>query len=141
MNAEKESALQEAMNSAYAIWKENEGWNLEDFYFNLPPLERRAVALGNLNYQVENGGFTQWVFNGYREASLSTLRQIQREIEDSKWEELKQGIELALSVSREPREESRADDWAEWQETKDDKYYALENIEVEMNAYIESFRV
>ena len=28
-------------------------------------LERLAVVLGNLNYQVENGGFNQWIDNGY----------------------------------------------------------------------------
>ena len=28
-------------------------------------LERFAVVIGNLNYQVENGGFSQWIGNGY----------------------------------------------------------------------------
>ena len=35
------------------------------FFSVLTPREKEVVALGNLNYQVENGGFTQWVDNGY----------------------------------------------------------------------------
>jgi hypothetical protein len=32
-----------------------------------------AVALGNLYYQVENGGFEQWHFNGYSEEGIDIL--------------------------------------------------------------------
>lgn len=33
--------------------------------YKLSDIEKKAVVLGKLNYQVENGGFYQWVDNGY----------------------------------------------------------------------------
>lgn len=36
-----------------------------EFYRRLGPVEREAVLLWELNSQVVNGGFPQWVFNGY----------------------------------------------------------------------------
>ena len=38
---------------------------LEVFWSQLSALEREAVFVANLNYQVENGGFFQWEDNGY----------------------------------------------------------------------------
>lgn len=31
----------------------------------ITPIERRVVIMGNLNYKVTNGGFSQWIDNGY----------------------------------------------------------------------------
>jgi tetratricopeptide (TPR) repeat protein len=36
-----------------------------EFYRRLDPVQREAVLLWELNSQVVNGGFPQWVFNGY----------------------------------------------------------------------------
>lgn len=68
---EEESIHQKLMNKAYDLWSTEEGkeLNYSDFldvvsdkfgklYFN-------AVITGNLNYQVENGGFSQWHYNDY----------------------------------------------------------------------------
>jgi hypothetical protein len=54
---------QELMNSAYDKYADE--LSHEAWMKILTPLEQKAVVLGNLNYQVENGGFVQWVDNGY----------------------------------------------------------------------------
>lgn len=68
MSAEKNPVWQGLMDEAYARWQEGgdlHGKSSRDFIAALPPLHRYAVMLGNLNYQVHNGGFNQWVDNGY----------------------------------------------------------------------------
>lgn len=62
---------QQLMDEAYNNWKS--GWNKRDFYLSLEPKHRAAVVIGNLNYQVENGGFYQWVDNRYAEDSKDFL--------------------------------------------------------------------
>jgi len=54
---------QELMDSAYEKYADH--LSNEEWMKILTPLEQKAVVLGNLNYQVENGGFVQWVDNGY----------------------------------------------------------------------------
>ena len=50
--------LQNLMDEAYLKWKKiNNDWNLKDFDLSLDYKHRNAVLFGNLNYQVENGGF------------------------------------------------------------------------------------
>ena len=34
-----------------------------------------AVKLGNLNYQIENGGISQWIFNRYMEEDILDLKE------------------------------------------------------------------
>lgn len=55
------------MDEAYKWWnsrRDSQGYDW--FIYNLPRDDwRAAVLLGNLNYQVENGGFEQWHYNGY----------------------------------------------------------------------------
>lgn len=56
--------LQSLMTQAYDRWQASE-WSKEEFWDQLDADERFAVMVGNLNYQVENGGFFQWWDNGY----------------------------------------------------------------------------
>lgn len=60
---------QELMIEAYDQWKENQDWSSDEFVSRLDYAHRVAVLTGNLNYQVENGGFDQWHFNGYSKHS------------------------------------------------------------------------
>ena len=53
------------MDQAYAKWQANREWRYRQFLLNLDAIERKAVILGNFNYQVCNGGIQQWVDNGY----------------------------------------------------------------------------
>lgn len=57
--------FQKLMDGAYDRWQEHKGWTKQDFWDDLDRDERVAVMLGNLNYQVQNGGFSQWWCNGY----------------------------------------------------------------------------
>lgn len=49
------------MENAYSHKYEN----MQDLFNKCTEIEKIAVTLGNLNYQVENGGFQQWIDNGY----------------------------------------------------------------------------
>jgi len=55
------------MDASYDRWKSGDlsEARREDFVAALDETHRDAVLLGNLNYQVENGGFSQWVDNGH----------------------------------------------------------------------------
>ena len=67
---------EELMEEAYALWQkpENSDWSQDDFVSNLPSQAHKdAVVLGNLNYQVGNGGFQQWFDNGYGNRDTSYL--------------------------------------------------------------------
>ena len=55
---------QQLMTSAYDKWQDG-NVKYERWLSGLPRVEMDAVLLGNLNYQVENGGITQYVDNGY----------------------------------------------------------------------------
>jgi len=68
---EEESIHQKLMNKAYDLWSTEEGKKLSYSDFldvvsdKFGKLYSNAVITGNLNYQVENGGFYQWFENGY----------------------------------------------------------------------------
>jgi len=65
----KDSFHQQLMNEAYDVWHKHNEWGYSDFLENIPKylstLHLYAVVIGNLNYQVENGGWYQWYMNGY----------------------------------------------------------------------------
>jgi len=71
--------LDRLMDEAYQHLQEHDSqypesrWNQTQFYhgvmMNLSGFHALACVLGNLNYQVENGGFDQWHANGYAEAA------------------------------------------------------------------------
>lgn len=72
--ANENETWQGLMDSAYAKWPE--GGSQPDMMMTLTPAERTAVLLGNLNYQVQNGGFRQWVDNGYATRRAATRRAV-----------------------------------------------------------------
>jgi hypothetical protein len=68
---------QRLMDGAYDRWQtQKDTMTRQEFWDQLDADERVAVFLGNLNYQVENGGFSQWLDNGY--ATLETVGFIGR---------------------------------------------------------------
>lgn len=70
------STHQDLMDKAYKIWEQNGnmlyGMFLNEVETKLGKLYLNAIITGNLNYQVENGGFSQWKFNDY-DVSLDQL--------------------------------------------------------------------
>ena len=65
---------QTLMDQSYAKWDDNTA-TYNDFIASLPKNERYAVLLGNMNYQVCNGGWIQWCDNGYC-TELMAIRKI-----------------------------------------------------------------
>lgn len=67
------------MDEGYTLWQQHNKdnpdshWDQKQFYhavmMNLSGEHALACVLGNLNYQVENGGFVQYLDNGYAEAA------------------------------------------------------------------------
>lgn len=60
-------------NEKYPTWQK-----LMDSVFakQLTSREEEARVLANLNYQVQNGGFSQWVWNGYLKDDGKELRRV-----------------------------------------------------------------
>jgi hypothetical protein len=82
---------QELMNRAYARWQKVPGMSRQDFLNGLSPSEKFAVVTGNLNYQVENGGFGQWFSNRYGDQqTVNYLRKVLTEM----------GTPAAIAVKR-----------------------------------------
>lgn len=71
---ENKDLHQNLMDQAYAKW-DARTTNYNEFVDSLPKNERCAVLLGNMNYQVCNGGWIQWCDNGYC-TELLALRKI-----------------------------------------------------------------
>ena len=69
--------VQRLMDRAYDRWETAE-WTKEQFFAQLDPLEAVAVAFGNLNYQVQNGGWGQWHGNDY--SSPEAISVLKREL-------------------------------------------------------------
>lgn len=62
--SEKTDTWQSLMDSAYNEWQSKK-IPRKNWLNSIDELHKEAVLLGNLNYQVCNGGFYQWVSNGY----------------------------------------------------------------------------
>jgi hypothetical protein len=59
--------IQTLMDEVYAEWQkdENRRKDKREILGAFSKAHQIAVAFGNLNYQVENGGLEQWIYNGY----------------------------------------------------------------------------
>ena len=86
---EKPGIHQQFMNQAYKDYEAKAGRQKvsralsdqppisghQNFLISLSEAERFAVVFGNLNYQVENGGFSQWIGNRYYVDTIEYLRE------------------------------------------------------------------
>ena len=70
--------IQSLMDAAYTAWQAEQSKSYDDFIFDLDGTHKAAVLIGNLNYQVENGGFTQWMDNGYGDHAADVARVLAR---------------------------------------------------------------
>ena len=66
--------VQPIMDRAYAGWPN--GSTYDDFLFTLDSVEKIVVLIGNLNYQVCNGGFFQWADNRYGKHWQDVIRAL-----------------------------------------------------------------
>ncbi len=69
-----ESVWQDHMNAVYTKWQQNTKLPYETVLMRCNQVEFAAVLLGNFNNQVCNGGFQQWVDNGYATQGRYVLR-------------------------------------------------------------------
>lgn len=65
---------QPIMDRAYAGWPKDGTY--DDFLFTLGGIEKIVVLIGNLNYQVRNGGFFQWADNRYGKHWQDVIRAL-----------------------------------------------------------------
>ena len=65
--AEHNERIQSLMDEFYDGWRrdDNSGKSKWEVLAGFTPTHQIAVIFGNLNYQVENGGISQWIYNGY----------------------------------------------------------------------------
>jgi len=96
-----EVLIQKLMDEAYDQWQNNEDWTLQDFrnYIkeNLTQQHLIAVQVGNLDFQVEDGGFYQWHTNGYS-MDLEDLMKVCEEIETEASMEVRDILDGILDV-------------------------------------------
>lgn len=123
-----ESKHQDLMTKAYTKWAK--GLNYREFLYKLDVAERRAVVIGNLNYQVENGGFAQWVDNKYsdgieflREALTAVGTDTAKKVRDMAY----QAFNLCEEESRYNRydSEDNDEDYRSPLDELDTRYYEL----------------
>jgi hypothetical protein len=115
---------QQLMDQAYARFQANRHWSRDQFIMRLNWLETVAVLTGNLNYQVENGGFAQWHDNGYSEHTKQLLEVLNEINTDTS----KQVVELVLEFMGGIRELEDEEDWEVLVNTSDDisdRFYAI----------------
>jgi hypothetical protein len=67
--------IQSLMDEVYDEWRkeENKGKGKWDVLAGFSEAHQIAVAFGNFNYQVGNGGISQWIYNGYFEDDAEKL--------------------------------------------------------------------
>lgn len=118
---------QKLMTLAYEKWvspKDINGMSHHQFMMNLAPAERRAVVIGNLNYQVENGGFDQWHGNGYSKDLLF----LEDALETINTETSKEVLSIVKSVmSALKSEEFHGGDFSYNLDECDNKYYVIKD--------------
>lgn len=126
---------QELMDKAYDQWHKNPHWSKKQFYLSLDPKSRAAVVFGNLNYQVENGGFYQWFDNSYGKESKEFLYFALDKMSKSLIEEeslaAKEMIELLNQVFEIQSDEKESNDFDEESygnfEEMDNRFYQINN--------------
>ena len=91
------------MDRAYSKWQKNRDWKYSQFLLNLDSVERKAVILGNFNSQVLNGGFVQWVDNGYASGGGRELLVILDEMGDQRVSQLVKSVLKHVDLSLENR--------------------------------------
>ena len=63
--AEFSNRIQNLMYEMYSKWQRGDDKNKWEVLGDFSAAHQIAVVFGNFNYQVENGGIEQWIYNGY----------------------------------------------------------------------------
>lgn len=113
---------QDLMHGAYKKWRHP--LRYVQFLMELDVKERRAVVLGNLNYQVENGGFLQWRDNGY-DANLSFVYDAINAIGTDLSKQVCVLVEKACVETEAPYDDEEREETQGVFDALDKEYYAI----------------
>jgi hypothetical protein len=124
---------QKVMDAAYEKWQANKEWSYSDFVNHLDYLEKVVVVTGNLNYQVENGGFMQWHDNGYSTANSTLVWFLENELATDASKEVAKLIRTC--VGRYAQVDTGRNRWSNFDDDDDSDPYTndLSNQYYELN--------
>ena len=94
----KQDVHQQLMDEAYDKWRNNKNWDYNEFVDELDIKHALAVLTGDLNYQVKNGGFSQWYFNDYASEAQRLLTLLSFYKEEPVIAEVIQLVEKAVRI-------------------------------------------
>ena len=63
--SEYSDKIQDLMDEVYDKWRKSDNKSKWEVLEGFSDAHKIAVTFGNFNYQVENGGIEQWIYNGY----------------------------------------------------------------------------
>ena len=95
---QEKSVHQQLMDEAYDKWRNNKNWDYNEFVGELDIKHALAVLTGDLNYQVKNGGFSQWYFNDYASEAQKLLTLLSFYKEEPVIAEVIQLVEKAVKI-------------------------------------------
>lgn len=65
-------AVQQVLNEIHKSWQDTDV-SMQDLFRELPAFKKFLFAMAKLNYQVENGGFSQWIYHQYADDTAEYL--------------------------------------------------------------------
>jgi len=111
-------------NRAYQLWRADPQASRTEFYWGLHPLQRRAVQLWDLNGQVMNGGFPQWIANGFGHWIADVIESV-KQIGTRPARAVQSILEGVARLAAGPETQEEADDNVGGLLEYTDRYYAL----------------
>jgi tetratricopeptide (TPR) repeat protein len=135
----EQSTWDRLVNRAYQRWKgELSHMSRGEFYQWIHPLQRKAVLLRELNNQVFNGGFPQWVLNGYG-AWINELVDAVKQVGTDAAREVRvilEGVSL-LANTEDSRTEENEDNLAGLLEYTDRYYNVMSRFGEDVETWLE----
>jgi hypothetical protein len=123
MSEEKSPTFQNLMDRAYDRWQSAEQMSKQAFWDQLDAAERVAVFCGNMNYQVENGGFAQWLDNGYgTDETIRFIIRLNKRLDTDAAKQVNELLFQLLATLRNFRIEDPSDTWRDLDECDADEF-------------------
>lgn len=102
----------------------------QDVLNGLNVREQDLVRIAAMDGQVLNGGFSQWIGNGYSENGEALLEALRR-LETPHCATVRDIVQKALEMGNEPCDVEDFDDWTAALDRLDDEYYAVQSLFIE----------
>ena len=118
-----ELVIQKIMDKAYNKWEGNE--SMREWFEELTPIERKAVAIGKLHQQVNNGGFFQWDDNGYSFQMFTILSTLNKMKQTPEIIKLKSILHRFERLKDEGFDDDEYDYWYPKLDELDNEYYKI----------------